>query len=191
VSAEMADSLGLDHPFGAIIGDIYPGSPAAHAGLKSGDIVLAVENHEVADVAALRYRLATVPVGRQATLTVLRQGRRIALSATLIEPPEVPQRDATVVGGRLPLSGSEIANLNPALAEETGLPLGKGGVVVIKVARGSLAARLGFRPGDRLVEINRRAVGDVAAVLKALRSTANGWKVEIDRNGERLSVTVQ
>jgi len=191
VSSDMADSLGLDHPFGAIIADVYPGSPAAHAGLRSGDIVLAVNGREVSDVAALRYRLATVPVGDQAALTVLRQGRRVELAATLIEPPDMPPRDTTAVGGRLPLSGAEIANLNPALAEETGLPLGKGGVVVTKVARGSLAARLGFRPGDRIVAINRHAVGGVAATLKALRNAPNGWQVEIDRNGERLSVTVQ
>jgi len=191
VSAEMADSLGLDHPYGAIVAEIYPGSPAAHAGMRSGDIVLSIDGHEVSDVAALRYRLATVPVGGTATLAVLRQGRRISLTVTLIEPPDLPARDVTAINGRLPLSGAEIANLNPALAEETGMALGKGGVVVVKVQRGTPAARLGFRPGDRVVAINRTHVKTVAATLKVLRAAANGWRVEIDRNGQRLSVSVQ
>ncbi|MBN2751343.1 MAG: DegQ family serine endoprotease [Rhodospirillaceae bacterium] len=190
VTSEVADSLGLDHPFGAIIGEVFPGGPAARAGLKSGDIVLAVNAREVADVAALRYRLATIPVGGKATLSVLRQGQRETLTAVLIEPPETPSRDVTIISGRVPLSGGEIANLNPALAEESGLPLGKGGVVVLKVKRGSIAARLGFRSGDRIVSINRRAVDTVSAVVKAMKRTSNGWRVDIDRNGERLSVKV-
>ena len=190
VAAEMAESLGLDHPYGAIIDDIYPGGPAARAGLKGGDIVLAINGREVQDVAALRYRLATIAVGAEAKLTVLRRGERLALAVHLIEPPETPLRDATAIGERTPLSGAELANLNPALAEETGQPLGTGGVIVTKLGRGSIAARLGFRPGDHINAINRRHIDSVATAVKALAQGGKGWRVEILRNGERLAVTV-
>lgn len=190
VSAEMADSLGLDHPYGAIIADVYADSPAAAAGLKSGDVVLAIDGREVEDVAALRYRLATVPVGDTARLTVLRRGKQIEVAAKLIEPPDVPARATTLVGGRTPLSGAEIANLNPALAEETGMPLGTGGVVITRLQRGSVAARLGFRPGDHVDVINGRKIDSVATAMKLLKAPQGGWRVEILRDGERLAMSV-
>lgn len=190
VSAEMADSLGLDHPYGAIIADVYAGSPAATAGLKTGDVVVAIDGREVEDVAALRYRLATVPVGDTAKLTVLRRGERIEIATKLIEPPDNPPRATTLVGGRTPLTGAEIANLNPALAEETGMPLGTGGVVITRLQRGSVAARLGFRPGDRVDVINGRKVDSVATAMKLLNGQQGGWRVEILRDGERLAMSV-
>ena len=190
VSADVADSLGMDHPYGAIIGDVYPGSPAAHAGLIPGDIVLAINGRDVQDVAGLRYRLATVPVGDQVTLTVLRRGDHLKLSAKLMEPPETPPRQSTTVGGRTPLTGAEISNLNPALAEETGIPLGSGGVVISDIAQNSVAARLGFRPGDMLDKINRTKIDSVATALKALKTAQGGWRVEILRDGKRLAMSV-
>ncbi len=190
VSAEMADSLGLDHPFGAIISDVYANSPAAHAGLEPGDIVLDIDGREVADVAGLRYRLATIPVGSDAKLTVLRRGSHLSLTAKLIEPPETPPRNLTRVGGRTPLSGAEIGNLSPALAEETGMPLGTGGVVITRLERGSVAARLGFRPGDRIDVINGHKVDVVRTAMKLLKGAQGGWRVEILRDGERLAMSV-
>ncbi len=190
LAADAAESLGLSHPFGAMIDDVYPGGPADRAGLKNGDVVLSINGCEVQDAAALRYRLATVPVGADATLVVMRRGERLSLTVRLIEPPETPPRDATLIAGRNPLAGAEIANLNPALAEETGLSLGKGGVVIVGVARGSIAARLGFRPGDRVDMINRRRVDAVAAAVKILGQGSKGWRVEILRGGERLAVNV-
>ncbi len=191
ITQEMADSLGMAVPRGAIISDIMPDSPAASAGLRDGDLVIAVNGHDVLDVASLRYRLATIPVGDTAHLTVMRHGKTLDLSAMLIAPPEKPARDEKVVPGRTPLSGATIANLNPALAEETGLPLRNGGVVVLDVENGSYAARFGFRPGDRLLEINGQAVKRVSAVLKSLRKSDKGWHIEIDRNGKKLQVNVR
>jgi len=191
VTAEMAESLGLDRPRGTVLADIYPGSPAAAAGLKSGDVVLAVDGREVADAAGLRFRLATVPVGGETTLSVLHQGRTETVRVTLIEPPDAPPRDATTVAGRNPLTGAEIANLNPALADETGLPLEGGGVVVLKVKDGSIADRLGFQPGDRLKAVNGRHVGTVAQALPALKTVKGGWRIDINRDGKAMSINVE
>ena len=190
VSADIADSLGMDHPYGAIIGDVYPGSPAAHAGVIPGDIVLAIDGRDVQDVAGLRYRLATVSVGDEVALTVLRRGEHLTLTAKLMEPPETPPRHSTTVGGRTPLTGAEISNLNPALAEETGIPLGSGGVVISDVAQNSVAARLGFHPGDMLDKINRTKIDSVGTALKALKRAQGGWRVEILRDGKRLAMSV-
>jgi serine protease Do len=190
LTPDTAESLGLDHPTGAMIDEVFSGGPAAHAGLKSGDVVLSINGREVQDAAALRYRLATVPVGAEANLTVLRRGERLNLAAKLIEPPETPPRDATQIAGRTPLTGAEIANLNPALAEEAGVRIDKGGVILTRVERGSIAARLGFRPGDRLDIINRRHIDTVAAAVKILGQGSKGWRIEILRGGERLAVNV-
>jgi Do/DeqQ family serine protease len=68
VSADMAEALGLDHPTGIIVDDLYPGSPAAEAGLKRGDVIIAVNGKSVEDAGSLRFRLATLNIGTTATL---------------------------------------------------------------------------------------------------------------------------
>ena len=185
VTAELAQGFGLDKPGGVVINNLYDGGPAQQAGLKVGDIVTAINDRAVEDPGALRFRLATLPIGSTATLTVLRKGQTLDLSIPLVQAPETPPRDETLVEGRTPLMGAHLANLSPALAEEVGLSGIWSGVVVTKVENGSPAAQVGFRPGDILLKINDVPCPDVRATMDQLAQRSVHWKITVKR-GDRV-----
>lgn len=191
VTADMAVAMGLERPRGMLLNGLYPGGPAEAAGLKVGDVVTAVNGRPVADPEALRFRIATLPVGETARLTVLRRGRTLEIDVPLVPPAEKPPRDTTEIGGRNPLSGAVVANLNPALAEELGIGVARPGVIVLRVRRGGLAHRLNIRPGDMVLEVNGRPIGrvrDLRAVLEA--PAPGGWRIKIEREGEVMTLVI-
>ena len=141
VTTDLAGALGLKRPVGILISDLYPGGPAQRAGLLPGDVVTEINGREVADPKALRYRIATLEVGRRAPLTVIRKGIERRLTLNLEAPPEDPPRNLTQLKGQHPLSGVTIANLSPALAEELSLEQSQKGVIVLGISRRSPARR--------------------------------------------------
>ena len=133
----MAEALGLDHPTGIVVDDLYPGSPAAAAGLKRGDVIIAINGKSVEDAGSLRFRLATLDVGTTATLSVLRKHQALEIPVRLIAPPETPPAQKTELTGAQPLAGATVANLSPALAEELQLLGEWRGVVIVQIQRGA------------------------------------------------------
>ncbi len=188
VTTDIAQSLGLPHPEGVLVKDVAPGSPAAQAGVRVGDVILAVEGHDIDDPEGLRFRLATLPVDAPVRLALWRSGARREVVATIAAPPEQPPRQLTTLTGRHPLSGAVIANLNPAFADELGLDPTQHGVVVTTLRNGSVAERLGIEPGDMLVSINKRPVESVAQLQQLLATTPPPWIVTIKR-GDKLLTT--
>jgi serine protease Do len=186
VTSEMFQQLKLSHPMGVLINSVHPGGPAAQAGLKIGDVITAVNGREVEDPEALRFRIATLPVGGTAQLTVMRAGEQKALTVKLSPPPDNPPRDTTELTQRTPLIGATVANMNPALAEEMGMESVESGVVITKVHPGSFAAQAGFQPGDQVLRINGRPVGSVAALKEALEQKPRGWTIAIRRGDQTL-----
>ncbi|MBC7134761.1 MAG: PDZ domain-containing protein, partial [Oceanibaculum nanhaiense] len=161
------------------------------AGLRQGDVVTHANGIELQDAQALRYRIATQPIGGTANLTVLRKGRELKLSFDLQPPPEIPARNETVLEGAHPFAGAKIANLNPAYAEELGLDGFTKGVIVTGVARGSPADRLSLRPGDIVLQVNGRKIGLVRELQQALSGRAQQWQLSIRRGDRVLETTVQ
>ncbi|MGQ0675430.1 MAG: PDZ domain-containing protein, partial [Rhodospirillales bacterium] len=185
VTAEIAETLGLALPVGVLVDSVHPGGPADRAGVKAGDVIVAVDGLEVDDPQALRFRVATKPAGGAAALTVMRQGRPVALRLPLAAPPEMPPRETTEIKGAGPLSGAVVANMSPALAVELSMDTGQNGVVVVEIKGNSRAQRLRLRPGDFIVEINDARVHDVGELRRALSQPAPGWKITV-RRGERV-----
>lgn len=191
VGRDIADSLGLDRPGGVLVNNVVPDSPAARAGLRMGDVVVAVDDKDVVDVQALRYRIATRPVGETAVLTVIRDGAVRELPVVLEAPPETPPRNETQISGRNPLDGTRVANLNPALSEETGLPYAADSVVVLAVRRDGYAAQMGVRPGDIVRTVNGQAVRRVRDLVKLLEGpTPSRWLIQVERGGRVLNFRV-
>ncbi|HTH15341.1 MAG TPA: DegQ family serine endoprotease [Magnetospirillum sp.] len=190
VTAELAQALKLARPLGVLLNAIAKDGPAAKAGLKVGDVVTLVNGREVDDAEGMRFRLATLAPGSDATLTFLRDGAEKTASVRLVAPPENPPRDITEVGGSTPFTGATIANLNPALAEEVGMSSAATGVVVLRIKRGSIAHRLQFQPGDIILRINDRPVASVADAKALLSARSDLWRLTINRDGETLSLQV-
>ncbi|WP_337876407.1 Do family serine endopeptidase [Elioraea sp.] len=191
VTAEMAQALGLARPSGAIVVEVAPGSPAARAGIRRGDVITAIDGRPVEDAEALRFRIATQPPRGSTQVTVLRGGRPTALTLPLEPPPEDPPRRATLLRGPHALAGAVVGNLSPALADELGLDPLERGVAVIEVREGSPAARVGLRPGDIILRIAGQEVGSVEAAQGALERRRPGpFRVAIRREGRVMEATL-
>ncbi|MFO1056838.1 MAG: DegQ family serine endoprotease [Dongiaceae bacterium] len=189
LTADLAASLSLERPGGVIISNIYRGGPADRAGLKVGDVVTAINGREVADAGALRFRLATQPIGSTADLTVIRKGREITLQLPLAPAPETPPRQATKLRGDQPLQGATVVNLSPAVAEELGLDEWSG-VVITEIAPGAFPLRLGLQPGDIIVKLNDKPIGSVADLKEALDKPVERWAITFKRAGQVRTLLV-
>ncbi len=190
ITADLARSLSLPRPAGVLVERVTPGSPAARGGLQPGDIVRAVNTREVQDLEELRYLIATLPVGGSARLGIQRDNKEQAIQISLQAPPEAPARQPTVLAGQQPFSGTEVANLNPALAEELGREYDQPGVIILQIAGNSIAGRLGLRPGDVIVSVNAAPIRAVSDLQRIVDAPTRAWDVALNRNGQILKFQV-
>jgi Do/DeqQ family serine protease len=184
VTREIAESMGLDRPFGALVAEVDAASPAARAGLKPGDIVIAVEDKPVEDPTALTYQVTIRPIGSKVDLHILRQGSETKLSLPVDSAPETVPRDERVIAGTGPFSGAKVVNLSPAVAQEIGLDGSQIGVLVLDIANGSVADRVGVEKGDRVLMLNDRKVDSVKTLAEINEQKEQLWKVTIQRGGK-------
>nr|CAD6416980.1 serine protease [Rhizobium sp. Q54] len=185
VTSDVAEALGLKAARGALVVRVVEGGPADKAGLKPGEVIAAVNGIEVEHPDALGYRLTTAGLGKEAALTVQSNGTR-EITIALNTAPETPARDERLLEGRNPFAGLRIANLSPRLAQELRMPADKAGVVVVDVARGSPGSRLGFQPKDLVISLNGVAVASTRAMEDMLDEDPGFWRVEIERDGQRI-----
>ncbi|MGE0846315.1 MAG: Do family serine endopeptidase [Flavobacteriaceae bacterium] len=186
VTSEIAESLGFTRPVGVLVADITRDSPAAKAGLRTGDVIVSVDGHEVSDANSFRYRLVTRGIGGTAELALKRGGRDRKATLPLEGAPEVPPRDEVTLKGRNPFQGIVAANLSPAVAEEMGRAGEGEGVVVVSVDQQSSAARVGFKRGDVIRWINGVDIDSTKKLEGVLERPARGWEFEIERDGRIL-----
>ena len=189
VTADLASSLDLDRPHGVLINKVREGSPAARGGLQSGDVVIAVNGLAVDNPNELKFRIATLELDQDAELLVLRRGVETVLVMPLEVAPELPARDESVIEGRNPFSGTKIANMNPALADEIGVDTLSEGVIILAVARDSLARRTRLKAGDYIVEVNGVTIDSVAHFKEVIRAgeSRREWRIAVKRDGKVLT----
>ena len=190
VTAEIAAELGMKRPDGVLINAVWPGGPADAAGLRVGDVVLAVGGKAVSDIQSLRFRIATQAPDGPVDFRLLRAGREIERSVRLEPAPETPPRDVTELTGRHPLAGATVGNLSPAFAEELGVDPFATGVIIVGQAAGSPAARFGFRPGDVIQRINGTEIARVTDLVRVLAAPAEAWNITFGRDGRILRVAI-
>ncbi|MDG2287132.1 MAG: Do family serine endopeptidase, partial [Alphaproteobacteria bacterium] len=186
VTSELAAEFGLDRPSGVIINAIYPDGPSDKAGLRVGDVVVSIGGKIVVDHQALRYRVATLPLGQKAEARVIRKGRRMKLDLALHEPPGFPASDISDLDGRHPFSGARVANLSPAFAIDNGLDDLASGVVLLALRRGDVADRLRLAAGDIVLKVNGADIETVEDLKKALSWPRDVWRIAIKRGDKIL-----
>lgn len=188
VTRDIAESLGLDRVTGALVTRISERGPAAAAGLATGDVIMRVDGFEVTDSRSVLYRLTTRGVGNSASVDVFRKGRLATLDLPLVSAPKLGDGDVKDLTGKHPLDGARVANLTAGLAEELGLE--EGGVVVVEVRQGSVAASLGFRPGDVVVQVGDSAIKSLAELEQSVRRRQRLWQMTVKRGNRVLQLQV-
>jgi Do/DeqQ family serine protease len=187
VTAEVANALGIDHSYGALVSDVAADGPAAKAGLRAGDLVTDIDGAAVTDPGMLNYRIVTGGIGRTARLAVLRDGKKMEVRIPLAPAPETVPRDEVRVGGNSPFTGAVIVNLSPAVAEEMGLQSRQttSGVVVLEAARNTPAGQTGLQRGDIILDVNGTRIDTTRSLDRLVRSTnSRAWRFSIERNGQ-------
>jgi S1-C subfamily serine protease len=186
VTPELSREFDLKRPAGAVVTNVTAGSPAARAGLKTGDVIIAVGEQPVDDPNAFNYRFVTHSLGGSVPLGVVRGGREIKVPIALETAPETP-RDEIVIQARSPFLGVKIANLSPALADEFRIEASTEGVVVVDVTGGTLAQNVGFQRGDVVVSVNNTKIARTRDLEKIAEAGARIWRVVIQRGGQQIS----
>jgi serine protease Do len=193
VDADMAKSLGLSDVRGAIVSDVQAGSPAARAGLQEGDVILALDGKPIDSSNDLRNHIAPLGPDANVTLSVLRDGRKHEITATLSELPS-PSATRAERGGGEPSSGEygmAVQPLTPDVARELQIA-GEKGVVVADVDPDGAAAEAGLQSGDVITQVNGKAVASIGELRTALRATPNDKPalLLVARDGRKVFLTL-
>ena len=186
VDGEIAASLGLARPSGVLITSVYDKGPAAEAGLKRGDVILAVDGQAVDNPDAFGYRFTLKGTQGATPLTVLRDGKQMQTRVALLPPPERPARDPVRIRSRSPLAGATLVNMSPAVAEEFQIDISDDGVVVADLDENAVAGSVGFEKGDQIVAINGERL---KSTKDAERLTQRGsyWEITVNRGGRVIT----
>ncbi|MER8765698.1 MULTISPECIES: DegQ family serine endoprotease [unclassified Mesorhizobium] len=186
VTPQIAESLGIDKPTGALVSSVEEAGPAAKAGLKPGDVVLSLNGKPVESVGALDYRMATLSIGTNASFGVLSKGQQATMDIALERPPEGAKAAELTLRGRSPFSGAKVAELSPRLAQRLGLRTDVKGVTVVDINRDSPAADFGFQPGDIVREVNGLTIDKAATLEQVAQQDTRWWRFTVERGGQIL-----
>jgi serine protease Do len=180
---DIAASLKLPKDHGEIVARIEPGQPAARAGIQQGDVIVRAAGQDVSPDNTLSYIIARQKVGSRIPIELVRNGKRVSVTAVLAERPPEDQLAATEGddddsaptpdGQTSPQAvrsaiGLSLQTLTPQIARQLGLTAGTHGVVITDVDQSSDAAAKGLRPRDIILAIAQRPVSTVAEAATAV-----------------------
>jgi serine protease Do len=191
VTDDIAEAVGLDKARGALVAQVLEGTPAAEAGLESGDVILTYNGKEIADPDELSRTVADTPVDETVEIGFLRGGKRQTADVTIallqereqVAEAEAAQPEPTETG----TLGLKLAELSPELREEYGIPEEKKGVLVVDVAQDSAAADENIAPGDIITKVGQKEVSAPNDVVSAIEQARNDKQKSVlllrERNG--------
>ncbi|MEE1613915.1 Do family serine endopeptidase [Microvirga sp. CF3016] len=189
VDGDIATGLGLERPTGVLVTAVYERGPAAEAGLKRGDAILAVDGQPVDNPDSFGYRFTLKGTQGQAPLTVLRSGKQTTIPVKLAPPPENPPREPVRGRTRTPFAGATLVNMSPAVADELQIDIADDGVVIADLEDRSVAAGVGFEKGDQIVAINGERLASTKDADRMINRNGGYWEITVSRGG-RVFTTV-
>lgn len=172
VTPEIASSFDLEEDEGALVSDVEPGSPAAKAGIKRGDVIVEFNGKKVEDITDLTTSTAVTPPGSEATLKIIEDGKTREIAVKLGElPTDEEAADVGVeVRGNL---GLRVKKITPKIAKRFKVDADVG-VIVAKVENGSIAQEAGIKPGDVILEVDKKQITSLDDYISALKGLKGG-----------------
>jgi S1-C subfamily serine protease len=181
VDAKLAEAMRSPSNKGAFINEVVPDSAAAKAGLKSGDIITALNGNELSSFDELRAKVATMGAGADVTLTIVRDGKKQDVDVVL---GDAGQPVAVAKEVHPAFEGSEMNN-----GKDTE---GNDGVVVTEVQPRSPAARIGLKSDDVIVGLNRQRVTNIADLRRLVEeSEGNVMALNVKRGTSTIYVVIR
>lgn len=192
VTPALAERLNLPRAQGVVINDIVPGSPAAVAGLKNGDVITAMDGKLITDPAALNERVVAAAdlTGRTSQLTVWREGAQQMVNVRFESLPPRRESERVTIASTGPLSGFVMEPLSPALNVELDLPMNTEGVAVVGRQQGTGGWVVPLQTGDVLLSINGKNVRTPADVQNASKARVRQWQLRFQRQGKVITAVV-
>jgi len=184
LTPELAAGFGVKEDAGVLVAEVMKDGPAAAAGLKAGDVITGFGGSAIKDVTDLQKRVAAVEPGRPSPIVVIRDHQPLALSVKVGEQPTDEALAAAESGEDV--LGLTVEPLTPETARQNRLSARRG-LLVTEVAPGSPGAEAGIKPGDAIVEVNRRPVADAAAFRQIAAALKPGESIPVylQRGGGR------
>jgi Do/DeqQ family serine protease len=199
VTEDIARSIGLQNVRGVIISQVDAGGAAEQAGLKRGDVILALNGNTVTDPNTFRNNIASTPPGSTVTIRILREGNEQELKATLGElgpetriaqskddnSPSAPETNSGALG-------LAVQPLTPSIAQQLGIDAQTQGLVVLQVDPSGPAADAGIQRGDVIEQANQQSVGSVDDLRTATqRSGDKPVLLLVNHRGTTLFLTIR
>jgi serine protease Do len=176
VTPENARFFNVKKSEGAVVTQVEPGSPAAHTGLKVGDVITGLNGKPVSDAGALQVEVGQKAPGTTIHLDLLREGNTMSLPVTLeaMGARDKGNEESATSENNKPRWGVGITDLTPDVREQLDAPSNVHGAVIENVQPGSAADNAGLQQGDVIVEVNRKPVASAADVRQALSGVPKG-----------------
>ena len=187
LSGDLARALGVRATEGVLVSDVTPGSPADRAGLRRGDVVVAINGERVSSASRLRNLVAAAGAGARVRLSLSRREGKATIEVTLTEMPTTAGGVAYLGQREGALGGLTVVGMSAAVRDKYDLPSRlEQGVVIEEVKEGSPAAGASLRPGDVILEINRRPLSSVEEFARAYREARERLLLLVYREGSTL-----
>jgi serine protease Do len=190
VTSDIATSLGMPAPHGALITEVAPDGPAARSGFASGDVILSVDGVRVDDPSSFNFRLATKPIGQVTQLERLRGGATETVGFTVEAAPIASADMLTSISGNSRFAGSSVQQLTVALAEAKGLPYDAKGVIITAIEPGSAADQMGLRVDDIILSLNNVPMDTASAFQTTASNRVRTWQIILQRDGKVMQSIV-
>ena len=168
------------HNYGALVLNVDKSTPAAKAGVKRGDLIIAVDGKRVDDASDLKNTIGAMRPGTKVTLTIERDGKTRDITVKL---GKFPDNTLKTFGDKGVVEGLTLENLTPQIRKQMGIPDDIQGVMVTQVKEDSPAAKAGFMPGDIIIQIEDMTIKNVDDVAKAMKRYPGKKRVYINRRG--------
>jgi serine protease Do len=180
ITVNLMKAFNLRERRGALVSDVVADSPAARAGLQTGDVILDFDGHSIKRADDLMWLVATTPSGKRVPMTVNHKGASSKVEVTLQAAPEEPGPVATPKappGHKSPL-GMTVSEISPGIARELGNPQLRG-VVVMSVEPESPAVEAGLERGDVIVRVGETPVATLDDYARAVRALPHGEMIRL------------